>query len=142
MHYTTPISYQISSAVKTLELLKNKEDITAQLEKSLEQIKESNAILDEMSKSDELTQIYNRRGFLTTVQHQVMHPSNLDKQAIIIYADMNNLKVINDQFGHEEGDFSLKTLANILKDTFGDSGIVGRFGGDEFAAFTLSLIHI
>ena len=69
MHYTTPISYQISSAVKTLELLKNKEDITAQLEKSLVQIKESNAILDEMSKSDELTQIYNRRGFLTTVQH-------------------------------------------------------------------------
>lgn len=138
MHYTTPISYQISSAVKTLELLKNKEDITAQLEKSLVQIKESNAILDEMSKSDELTQIYNRRGFLTTVQHQVMHPANLDKQAIIIYADMNNLKVINDQFGHEEGDFSLKTLANILKDTFGDSGIVGRFGGDEFAAFTFT----
>ena len=102
------------------------------------QIKESNAILDEMSKSDELTQIYNRRGFLTTVQHQVMHPANLDKQAIIIYADMNNLKVINDQFGHEEGDFSLKTLANILKDTFGDSGIVGRFGGDEFAAFTFT----
>ena len=109
MHYTTPISYQISSAVKTLELLKNKEDITAQLEKSLVQIKESNAILDEMSKSDELTQIYNRRGFLTTVQHQVMHPANLDKQAIIIYADMNNLKVTSsvkefDIIGIEKGE--------------------------------------
>ena len=67
-----------------------------------------------------------------------MHPANLGKRAIIIYADMNNLKVINDQFGHEEGDFSLKTLANILKDTFGDSGIVGRFGGDEFTAFTFT----
>lgn len=137
LNYVLPVTYQISSAVKTVDLLRNKEIITTQLEKSLAQIKESNAILDELSKSDELTQIYNRRGFLTTAQHQIMHANNLGKDAVLIFADMNNLKIINDQFGHEEGDYSLKMIANILKETFPD-GIVGRLGGDEFVAFALT----
>lgn len=136
LNFVLPISYQISSSVKTIELLRNKEVITAQLEKSLAQIKESNAILDELSKSDELTQIYNRRGFLTTAQHKMLHPGSMGKEAVLIFADMNNLKIINDQFGHEEGDYSLKLIATILKETFAD-GIVGRLGGDEFVAFAL-----
>lgn len=136
MNNVYPINSQISSAISTLELLKNKDTITAQLEESLKKIKESNAILDELSKSDELTHIYNRRGFLTTVQYQIVYPSNKGKSAMVIFADMNNLKIINDKFGHEEGDYSLKLIANILKEAL-PNGIVGRFGGDEFAAFTL-----
>lgn len=137
-HYTTPITYQISSAVKTIELLKENQAMMEQLKESLEQIKESNAILDELSKSDELTQIYNRRGFQTTVQHIITHAANSGKKAIVIYADMNNLKIINDQFGHEEGDYSLRLIAEILKEVIGEKGAVGRFGGDEFAAFLLT----
>lgn len=136
MNYVYPINSQISAAISTLELLKNKDMITAQLEESLNKIKESNVILDELSKSDELTHIYNRRGFLTTAQYQIAYPKNKGKSAMIIFADMNNLKIINDRFGHEEGDYSLKLIATILKDAF-PNGIVGRFGGDEFAAFTL-----
>ncbi len=136
LHYSTPISYQLSATVKTMDLLKENEDIMVQLKRSFAEIRQKNNILDEMSKSDELTRIYNRRGFQTTVQHQIVDPFNKGRKAIVVYADMNNLKVINDQFGHEEGDYSLRLIAEILKKAFAENGIVGRYGGDEFVAFS------
>ena len=45
---------------------------------------------------------------------------------------MNSLKIINDRYGHDEGDFSLKTIGDILIKSVGDNGIVGRIGGDEY----------
>jgi diguanylate cyclase (GGDEF)-like protein len=130
-----PVSFQISSAIQTNRLIRGKEAIAAQLEESLQQLKETNAFLDEVSKSDELTQIYNRRGFLVTVRKIMRDPDNLNRCAVIIYADMNNLKLINDKFGHEEGDYSLKSIAEILRKALGEETILGRLGGDEFAAF-------
>jgi diguanylate cyclase (GGDEF)-like protein len=130
-----PVTFQISSAIQTNRLIRSKEAITAQLEESLQQLKETNAFLDEVSKSDELTQIYNRRGFLVTVRKLMRDPDNLNRFAVIIYADMNNLKLINDKFGHEEGDYSLKSIAQIMRKALGEETILGRLGGDEFAAF-------
>ena len=52
---------------------------------------------------------------------------------MIIFADMNNLKLVNDQFGHEEGDFALKKISNVLSGCILPDGIAGRIGGDEFA---------
>ncbi len=117
---TVAVNNQISSSVDTMNLLRKN--------------KEANQILESLSKSDELTQIYNRRGFLSMVQSQVSNEKNKGKKAFIMYADMNNLKIINDKFGHEEGDYSLKTIAAILKGALSE-GIVARFGGDEFAGF-------
>ncbi|MGN0133012.1 MAG: GGDEF domain-containing protein [Lachnospiraceae bacterium] len=130
-----PVTFQISSAIQTMRLFKSKEDVSAKLEESLEQLKETNAFLDEVSKSDELTHIYNRRGFLVTARKVMRDPENYNKCAVVLYADMNNLKLINDKFGHEEGDYSLRSIAQILKDALGENEIIGRFGGDEFAAF-------
>lgn len=136
LHNCVPIGYQMSAAVKTVELLKENASMMEQLKKNIDEIKEKNLILDEISKSDELTQIYNRRGFLTMVQRKISHAANRGKKAFVVYADMNNLKIINDRFGHEEGDYSLRLIADILKEAFDKDSIVGRFGGDEFAAFT------
>ncbi len=136
LHSSVPISYQMSATVKTVELLRDNAFMMEQLKKNIDEIKEKNQILDEISKSDELTQIYNRRGFLTMVQRKISHAANKGKKAFVIYADMNNLKIINDRFGHEEGDYSLKLIAEILKDALDKESIVGRFGGDEFVAFT------
>ena len=136
LHSSVPISYQMSATVKTVELLRDNASMMKQLKKNIDEIKEKNQILDEISKSDELTQIYNRRGFLTMVQRKIAHAANKGKKAFVIYADMNNLKIINDRFGHEEGDYSLKLIADILKESLDKESIVGRFGGDEFAAFT------
>jgi diguanylate cyclase (GGDEF)-like protein len=136
LHSSIPITYQMRATVKTVELLRDNASMMGQLKKSIDEIKEKNQILDEISKSDELTQIYNRRGFLTMVQRKISHAANRGKKAFVIYADMNNLKIINDRFGHEEGDYSLKLIADILKESLDEDSIVGRFGGDEFVAFT------
>ena len=132
------LRFQISSAIQTMNLFSDKEKMTKQLEINLLELKESNAFLDEVSKSDELTQIYNRRGFLVTSKKIVRSEENYQKKALFIYADMNNLKLVNDRFGHEEGDYSLKSIADILKAALGENGIVGRMGGDEFAAFMIA----
>lgn len=130
-----PISYQVATTIKTIRLIRKREDLAKRLEESLRELTETNAFLDEVSKSDELTQIYNRRGFLATARRVMREPENLNKTAVVLYADMNNLKLINDKFGHEEGDYALKMIAKILKEALGAENIIGRFGGDEFAAF-------
>lgn len=56
---------------------------------------------------------------------------------IAAFADMDNLKIVNDTYGHIEGDFSLKKIAECMKVLFGNSEIIGRVGGDEFVAFDI-----
>lgn len=133
--HVEPLAYQMASAIQAIRLLQSRAEMSIKLEESLEQLKETNVYLDEVSKSDELTRIYNRRGFLVTAKRVMKLQENLDKPAFMIYADMDNLKLINDQFGHEEGDYALKAIANILKNSLGEKQIVGRLGGDEFVAF-------
>ncbi|MCR4657614.1 MAG: GGDEF domain-containing protein [Lachnospiraceae bacterium] len=136
IYYITTGIYQTSAAIKTIELLKNREDNEKKLKKSLKKLGEANAMLDELSKSDELTQLLNRRGFLMAVHEEIEKPENEGKRGVIIFADMNNLKIVNDRFGHEDGDFSLRMVADILKKSTEEfNPIVARFGGDEFCAF-------
>lgn len=136
-----PITLQLSVALKSLSLLENEREAQRKLEISLEKIKESNSLLDEISKSDELTGLFNRRGFLEHAKAAIANPRNENMEAIIIYADMDNLKMINDRYGHDEGDFALKEIASILKEAFRNTDIVGRFGGDEYVVFALASIE-
>lgn len=135
------LTYQTTSALKTNRLLSKKSQMASALAESLLEVKEKNAILEEISKVDELTQIYNRRGFLDHMKRNVIAKENEGKPAIAIYADMNNLKLVNDQFGHEEGDYALRSIGQILYDAvhgMEGKGEVGRMGGDEFCAYLIS----
>ena len=107
------------------------------MERNLAETVENNRVLDEISRSDHLTGVLNRRGFLSTTRRILEDEVNYGKKAIAIYADMDNLKIINDEFGHEEGDYSLKTIADSLSVSFRQSDVVARMGGDEFAAFAI-----
>lgn len=87
-----------------------------------------------LSTRDELTGLFNRRGFFTLVEQQ-LKMANRGKSGIhIFYADMDNLKEINDTYGHKEGDLALVEMSTILKETFRESDIIARVGGDEFVA--------
>lgn len=133
----TPISIQLSSALKSLILLEKQRNIQRELENNLRRIEASNNVLNEISKSDELTGIYNRRGFIENAEKTVKDEKNRGKYALIFYSDMDNLKMINDVYGHDDGDFALREIANILLDTFRSSDIVSRFGGDEFVSLAV-----
>lgn len=81
---------------------------------------------------DELTGLNNRRGFMLLADHQ-MTVSRRDKKPLaLLFIDLNNLKSINDSFGHKEGDRVISDAASILRETFRESDIVARVGGDEF----------
>lgn len=136
-HYVENITYQISAAIKVICLLQTQEAIQKRLQESLLQIQANNIALDTISKSDELTGLLNRRGFMQNAQRVLDNPENEGRHAVIFYADMDNLKIINDTFGHEEGDFALQNISRILKEAFRSMDVVGRIGGDEFAALTI-----
>ena len=124
---------QMSSAMRIISLLKMNEEIQRQLEESYETMRENNIVLDTLSKSDGLTGILNRRGFYLGGEKMLYDAQQQKECVLVFYADMNNLKIINDRYGHEEGDFSLKLIARLLKKNVSKNGIVGRIGGDEFA---------
>ena len=137
----TPISIQLSSALKSLILIEKQRNIQRELESNLKKIEENNTVLDEISKSDELTGVYNRRGFIENAEKAIKDKKNRGKTALVFYSDMDNLKMINDIYGHDDGDFALKEIANILLDTFRSSDIVSRFGGDEFVCLAVVKIE-
>jgi diguanylate cyclase (GGDEF)-like protein len=85
-----------------------------------------------LSLSDELTGLYNRRGFFVLAEQQIKIARRAQRRLLLVSTDLDRLKVINDQFGHHEGDRALADAAQILRETFRDSDIIGRIGGDEF----------
>jgi diguanylate cyclase (GGDEF)-like protein len=124
---------QMSSGAKMIALLKTNEEIQQELEDSLIVLKENNIVLDNLSKSDGLTGILNRRGFYLAAERLIEEKKGEGKGVLAIYVDMNNLKIINDRYGHEEGDFSIKLISDILSEEMKEAGVAGRIGGDEFA---------
>ena len=90
-----------------------------------------------LSLVDELTGLYNRRGFLTLVRQQTKIADRLGKEMLLIFADMDKMKLINDTLGHKEGDRALIDTANILRKSLRDSDIIARFGGDEFIVLAM-----
>ena len=89
--------------------------------------------LRNLTLTDDLTGLYNHRGFFTLAEHHRKIARRTGKSSVLIYADMDGLKEINDAFGHIEGSSAIAQTAMILRKTFRDSDIVARLGGDEFA---------
>lgn len=93
--------------------------------------------LRNMSHVNELTGLYNRRGFLTMIEQHWKLASRTEKGFLLVFADLDGLKQINDSYGHNEGDTALISTAEILKKAFRDSDIIARIGGDEFVALLI-----
>lgn len=89
--------------------------------------------LEALALTDQLTGLYNRRGFFTLATRELRRAQRSNNRMLLFFADLDGLKAINDQFGHEEGDRALIGAAKILMQTFRTSDIVSRIGGDEFA---------
>jgi diguanylate cyclase (GGDEF)-like protein/PAS domain S-box-containing protein len=83
--------------------------------------------------TDMLTGLLNRRGFFTLSDQQCKLADRTKRRLALLYLDLNNMKTINDEFGHETGDQALVDTAGILKNTFRGSDMIARIGGDEFS---------
>jgi len=95
------------------------------------------AELGNLALTDELTGLYNRRGFMALAERQLKLGHRSSRGMLIFMMDVDGLKQINDSFGHFEGDCALKRTARVLEETFRDSDVVARLGGDEFAVLAI-----
>lgn len=124
------VAPQICSAIKMTRLVK-------ELEGNLEEARFANSRLKLISDSDELTGVYNRRGFYRAANAMLSSQESAGKGCVLILADLDNLKIINDTFGHDGGDHALKTCVQYLSSATPLLDAIGRVGGDEFAGFAM-----
>ena len=133
-----PVEMQLSVTLKSLLMIEGQNKIKNKLQDSLERFIRDNTKLEAIAQHDELTGLFNRRGFIANAEKVIGDPLNTEKVAILCFADMDNLKMVNDKFGHDDGDFALRTIAAVLRESFRDSDIIGRLGGDEFVVLAVT----
>ena len=113
---------------------------TEQLTNKYTELQEDNTTLTKQSKTDDLTGVLNRRGFYEFGQRTLDIIQEMEHAGIVFYADMDNLKKINDSFGHDMGDEAIKLMANVLKSVFRQNDVVGRLSGDEFGVVAPGMV--
>lgn len=123
---------QIGTMLYIEEMRKSELKAKHDLKKSLKLIQEKNEILNNLSLYDELTKIYNRRGFIEKSMELIK--TNKDKKIEVVFCDLDHLKEINDTFGHNEGDYAISNAAKLIVASLPKNAIVSRVGGDEFVS--------
>ncbi len=93
--------------------------------------------LHELSLIDELTGLTNRRGFNLLAAQLINMVYRMQRDAVLVYMDMDGLKWINDNLGHAAGDQALINTGMLLKKAFRAADIIARYGGDEFLIFAI-----
>jgi len=97
--------------------------------------------LRDLSSADELTGLLNRRGFLAHANTRVATDRRTKAALALLFADVNGLKRVNDELGHEQGDQVIKDAAAVLRTVFRDGDVLARLGGDEFVALLPNFSH-
>ena len=96
-------------------------------------LKEANDAILRLAEHDYLTGLYNRRGFFHELERRMQQPEAQNQYLTLFSMDMDGLKMVNDLYGHQEGDFAIQSLAEALRKETEGEGICARYGGDEFA---------
>jgi diguanylate cyclase (GGDEF)-like protein len=104
-----------------------------QAHRSMQERERAEAQLRQLSLTDDLTGLYNRRGFLALAEQQTRAAHRDRKPMMVVSVDLDGLKGINDTFGHKAGDAAIAETSQILRESFRNADLVARMGGDEFA---------
>lgn len=128
--------------LQALQALARQLSVRLELRRTSELLKKANEELELLSLTDELTGLYNRRGFLLHAEQQLkLYRSRAGERGLwLMLGDMDGLKKINDLHGHPEGSAAIKKTAEILVGTFRDADILARPGGDEFTVLVLNTL--
>lgn len=125
-----PAEIEQTAIVKIAELAHS---LVAEVSDHLKAQDDRIAELEAMATTDELTGIYNKRGFESQLAHELSIARRHGVGGVMIFVDLDEFKPINDTYGHAAGDEVLRTVGNILQTQIRETDYVGRLGGDEFA---------
>lgn len=128
---------QISSAIEGIKLIEKESRISEKLQKTVAELRASKERIEQISIIDELTGLYNRRGFVTLAQQELDLAKRKHREFLLIFMDMDGLKIINDTFGHKAGDEAISEAGRQLQKTFRSTDIIARLGGDEFTIMAI-----
>lgn len=126
--------------LQTFSPMKDEKGVTIAvtvISKNIDRLKKLEEELRTLSLTDDLTGLYNRRGFFMLADKLQKMARRQKKPLVMLYADLDGLKEINDTLGHKEGDRALIDIADILTATYRESDIISRIGGDEFAVIPI-----
>jgi diguanylate cyclase (GGDEF)-like protein len=123
---------QLSNILQGSRLLAARQKAEERLRQVLNELEDYNQKLSGLSQTDELTGLYNRRGFLSFGTQSLGLARRMGRRGNVFFADLDEMKKINDSFGHQEGDAAIQQAAHILTETFRHMDIIARLGGDEF----------
>jgi diguanylate cyclase (GGDEF)-like protein len=123
---------RVQAGARIIELQRSLAERVRELEEAVAERKRAEAELRNLTLTDDLTGLYNRRGFFTLADHRRKLARRMHESSLMIYTDLDGLKQINDRFGHGEGNAAITRTADILRETFRDSDVIARVGGDEF----------
>jgi diguanylate cyclase (GGDEF)-like protein len=127
---------RLQAGVRIVALQSSLRERVRELEAAIVERQRAEDALRNLTMTDHLTGLYNHRGFFTLAEHHAKTARRTGQSSLLIYADMDGLKQINDRFGHTEGSLAIAKTAEILRQTFRDSDIIARLGGDEFVILT------
>jgi len=123
---------RLQAGARIVELQANLAQRVVELEAAIVERKQAELALRNLALKDDLTDLYNRRGFFNLAEHHLEAARRARQSSLLIYADLDGLKQINDSLGHSEGSAAIIRAAEVLKRTFRTSDIISRLGGDEF----------
>lgn len=129
----------ISHSLNSQLLLSKRKKAEKQLQLANMKLEKYNAKLHNLTVIDELTGLYNRRGFYEQSNKNYERAIANNEGFILFYGDLDGLKEINDCFGHKCGDEALKAAGKILEKAFRSSDVISRIGGDEFTALATNI---
>jgi two-component system cell cycle response regulator len=108
------------------------------ISKDVNDLRETEEKLRSLALADDLTGLYNRRGFFTMAEPLLKLATRHKSRVFLLHADIDNLKEINDVLGNHEGDRAIIDTAQVLKETLRGTDIVARIGGDEFVVMPIA----
>ncbi|HYJ46548.1 MAG TPA: diguanylate cyclase [Pyrinomonadaceae bacterium] len=124
---------RLQAGARIIELQSSLAERVLELEGAIGELKRAEAQLRSLALTDDMTGLYNHRGFFNLVAHHFKGARRTGASSLIFYFDLDGLKRINDTYGHQEGSRAIAATAQVLRETFRESDIIGRLGGDEFA---------
>jgi diguanylate cyclase (GGDEF)-like protein len=134
---------QLTALNSSLErrVIKRTQELTfanEKLAKEISERKQAEEKVYQLSLTDELSGLLNRRGFLLLAEQALKTARRAQTELTLIYVDLDGLKRVNDELGHQAGDTMIVETAQLLRVSFRESDLIGRLGGDEFALLAIS----